>query len=60
MLVGGLICIGGILLTAITYSMVPKAGGTYVVFWGAVLFGGIRFLYGAFRSSERTAPAKSL
>ena len=37
-LFGALWCIGGILVTAITYSA-ARGGGTYVIAWGAVLFG---------------------
>jgi hypothetical protein len=48
MLVGGLWCVGGILVTAITYSA-AQGGGHYVVAWGAILFGGIQFMRGLFR-----------
>jgi hypothetical protein len=50
MLVGGVFCIGGILVTAITYSAAAQSGGSYFVAWGAILFGGIQFLKGAFRA----------
>lgn len=50
MLVGALWCIGGIVVTALTYSAASEGGGTYVVAWGAILFGGIQFLRGLFRS----------
>jgi hypothetical protein len=50
MVVGGVWCIGGILVTAITYSAVAESGGTYFVAWGAILFGAIQFLKGAFRA----------
>lgn len=46
MLFGALWCIGGTIVTAATYSAVAETGGTYVVAWGAILFGGIQFLYG--------------
>ena len=45
MMVGGLWCVGGILVTAITYSA-ASGGGHFVVAWGAILFGGIQFLKG--------------
>jgi hypothetical protein len=45
MLVGSLWCGGGLLVTAITYST-AAGGGTYVVTWGAVIFGGIQLLRG--------------
>jgi hypothetical protein len=46
MMVGGLWCGGGILVTALTYKA-ASGGGSYVVAWGAIIFGGIQFLRGA-------------
>ena len=47
MLYGALWCIGGIVLTVVTYSAATSSGGgTYFVFWGAVIFGGIQFVQG--------------
>jgi len=46
MVFGALWCIGGILVTAITYSAASSGGGTYFVAWGAILFGGLQFLQG--------------
>jgi len=45
MLVGGLWCFGGTAVTVYTYSA-ASGGGTYVVAWGAIIFGGIQFLKG--------------
>jgi hypothetical protein len=45
--IGMLWCVGGIIFTAITYSM-ARGGGTYLVAWGAVLFGAIQALRGLF------------
>lgn len=45
MLVGGLWCGGGLLVTLFTY-MAASGGGTYVVAWGAIIFGGWQFLKG--------------
>jgi len=45
MLTGGAICAIGIILTVITYSSALN-GGTYVIAWGAIIFGAIRFLKG--------------
>ncbi len=42
---GALWCIGGIAVTAITYSKAAP-GGTYIVAWGAILFGAIQFFKG--------------
>lgn len=46
MMIGGLWCIGGIFVTVVTYSAATSRGGVYVVAWGAILFGGYRFLRG--------------
>ena len=45
MLYGGLWCGGGILVTVVTYCA-ASGGGTYVVAWGAIVFGAIRFFQG--------------
>ena len=42
---GGLICLAGIVITGISYSM-AAGGGRYVITWGAIVFGGIRFFKG--------------
>jgi Bacterial SH3 domain len=42
---GAIMCIGGIAITWITYSLAAN-GGTYVVAWGAIVFGAIRFMNG--------------
>jgi len=50
MVIGGLICAVGIAVTAVTYNdAVSSGGGTYIVAWGAIVFGGIRFLRGLAR-----------
>lgn len=48
MLYGGLWCVGGIIVTAVTYSA-AKGGGSYVVAWGAIAFGAIQFFRGVFQ-----------
>lgn len=50
MMIGGLICLGGIVITAATYSA-ASGGGSYVVAWGAILFGAIRFFKGLGQAS---------
>jgi hypothetical protein len=45
MLYGSLWCIGGIIITALTYSAASN-GGSYVITWGAIIFGGIQFFKG--------------
>lgn len=47
MIIGALWCVGGIIATIVSESM-AKPGGTTFVFWGAVIFGGFRFLMSAF------------
>jgi hypothetical protein len=46
MLVGGLWCVGGIVVTWVTYSAASSGGGSYVVAWGAIIFGALRFFRG--------------
>ena len=48
MLYGALWCVGGLLVTILTYSAASD-GGTYVVAWGAVIFGAIQFFKGMFQ-----------
>ena len=50
MLYGALWCIGGIVVTVATMSA-ASGGGTYVVAWGAIVFGGIQFFRGLTSSS---------
>jgi hypothetical protein len=50
LLVGGVICLIGIVVTAATYSAAQEGGGRYVVAWGAIVFGGIQFLQGLFQT----------
>lgn len=51
MRVGGLWCVGGIVVTAVTYNIAASSptGGHYFVAWGAILFGGLQFLKGLFQ-----------
>jgi hypothetical protein len=51
MLYGALWCIGGIVVTAVTYSA-SSDGGRYVVAWGAIVFGAIQFFRGLMHSGE--------
>lgn len=45
MVIGGVVCAIGIAVTVATY-MAASGGGTYVVAWGAIVFGGIQFFKG--------------
>lgn len=51
MMYGLLWCVGGALITAVTYSAAAN-GGTYVVTWGAIVFGAIQFFQGLFQASR--------
>ena len=53
MLVGGIWCVGGIIVTAVTYSMVSESGGTYFVAYGAIIYGGYQFVKGLFQTIFR-------
>jgi hypothetical protein len=48
---GGAICGIGILVTATTFSAALN-GGTYIVTWGAIIFGAIRFFNGLTNKSK--------
>jgi len=51
MFIGGLWCVGGIAVTAITYTA-ASGGGTYFVAWGAIVFGAIQFIRGLAARSQ--------
>ncbi len=52
MAIGGIICLVGIVITVVSYGAASGSsrGGRYVVAWGAILFGAIRFFKGLFQS----------
>ncbi|MEN8583086.1 hypothetical protein ABFP37_10300 [Burkholderia sp. RS01] len=52
-LINGAIFAAGLVVTLGTLSSATKSGGTYVVFWGAIVFG----LYGCIRAIVRYARA---
>jgi len=52
MLWGAVWCVGGIIVTAATYSAASNGGGKYFVAWGAILFGGIQFVRGVVASMK--------
>jgi hypothetical protein len=50
MVIGGLICAVGVVVTLATYNeAASNGGGSYIIAWGAIVFGGIRFLRGVAR-----------
>jgi hypothetical protein len=46
MLYGALWFVGGSIATIVGYSSASSGGGTYLVFWGAIIFGLIQFFQG--------------
>lgn len=54
---GALWCLGGILVTVFSYLAAVSSpfGGTYIIAWGAILFGGVRFFQGL--SGRNTKPS---
>lgn len=51
MIYGALWCIGGTVVTVVTMQA-ASGGGTYVVCWGAILFGAIQFIQGLYSYSR--------
>ena len=56
MIYGALWCGGGILVTAITYSS-ASGGGTYIITWGAIIFGAVQFIVGLTQISKSKQPS---
>jgi hypothetical protein len=54
MISGALWCIGGIIVTVATLNAASN-GGTYIIAWGAILFGAVQFIQGLYQLL--TAPA---
>jgi hypothetical protein len=52
---GALWCVGGILVTLITYFSAASSpsGGTYIVAWGAIVFGALQFFQGLFNRNGK-------
>ena len=55
MLHGGFWCLGGILVTVFSYigAANSRSGGTYIIAWGAIVFGAIYFLQGLSGPNDR-------
>ena len=51
-------CVGGGVITYATYSSVAQSGGTYLICWGPMLFGGIQFLKGLFSLGMAEKPPR--
>ena len=52
MIVGAIICVLGIVVTAMTYSGAGH-GGSYVIWWGAIVFGAIRIFRGLSQMTDK-------
>ncbi len=50
---GAFWCLGGCLVTAVTYKAAGN-GGTYIIAWGAMLYGAAQFLEGLTQSKRRS------
>jgi len=46
MIRGLLLTVGGIIVTVLTYMFASQLGGTYFIFYGAIIFGFIDFIVG--------------
>lgn len=59
--IGGLICIVGLVVTAVSYSIAAEGGGggKYVIAWGAVIFGAIRLIRGIVGWARITEPKRA-
>jgi hypothetical protein len=55
MAIGGLVCLVGAIATAASFGA-AQAGGTYIIFWGAIIFGGVQFFRGLTQASEAEKP----
>ena len=47
--IGALLCIGGIVVTIVTFAIASESGGMYLIAWGPAIFGGIQFCRGFFQ-----------
>jgi len=47
-IMGAVFCIGGVIMTSISYNSASTSGGTYTLFIGAMIGGAIQFCYGLF------------
>jgi len=46
MRIGSLWCIGGIIVTLLSFALSDDIGGFVIVTWGAIIFGAIQFFSG--------------
>jgi hypothetical protein len=61
MAINAAICVGGILVTALTYSNASVGGGSsYYIFWAAIVLGGFQFIKNAIYYSKTKSAIKEL
>ena len=52
MIFGSLWLIGGCVVTAVTFAIASGGGGSYIIAWGAIVFGAIQFFRGLSQYSK--------
>ena len=45
-MIGLLLLVVGVIITAVTYDSASQQGGTYIIAWGPMVYGGIRLFKG--------------
>jgi hypothetical protein len=54
MIIGGVVCAIGTVITIASYTAAEEGGGGhYVIAWGAIIFGAIRFFRGLIQMSDK-------
>jgi hypothetical protein len=54
MIMGGVVCVVGIVITAWSYAVAEEGGGgSYVIAWGAIVFGAIQFVRGLVQVTDK-------
>jgi len=54
MIMGAVVCVIGIVITAWSYTVAEEGGGgSYVVAWGAIVFGAIQFVRGLVQITDK-------
>jgi len=53
MIMGAVVCAIGITVTVASYSSAEEGGGSYVVAWGAIVFGAIQFFRGLIQTTDK-------
>jgi hypothetical protein len=53
MLIGGAVCLIGILITFFSFASASSGGGRFILAWGAIIFGGLQFIRGYLQSQKK-------